>query len=164
MAFESYKLAWNYFQNNTGQMLNDTLVYKKFSDVTLICEDGQELESSRLVLSASSTFLGSILAESTDSFNRVILQGAKIDHLKILLDFIHKGEVWVGKCDIQELYKLAKVLDVKGLAKTIYESFIENGKYSRLKISLEFKKPAQSGKKVFGWGTVLYFTQISIHL
>lgn len=133
MAFENYKLAWNDFQNNTGQMLNDIFACQKFTDVTLVCDDGQTLESNKLVLSASSTFLGSVLAENTNNFNRVLLQGAKIDHLKILLDFIHKGEVWVGKCDIQELYKLAKVLGVKGLSNTIYETFIENSRTSRYK-------------------------------
>ena len=54
---EKLCLQWNDFKENVnsafGKLRND----KEFSNVTLACEDGQEIEAHKVILAASSPFL-----------------------------------------------------------------------------------------------------------
>ena len=53
---EKLCLQWNNFKENVnsafGRLRND----KEFTDVTLACEDGQQIEAHKVILAASSPF------------------------------------------------------------------------------------------------------------
>ena len=58
---EKLCLKWNDFQENTASafaVLKDDL---DMSDVTLVCEDGQQVEAHKVILAASSPFFFELL-------------------------------------------------------------------------------------------------------
>ena len=60
-ADEKLCLQWNDFKENASSAFGDLRQDKEFTDVTLVCEDGQQVEAHKLVLVASSPFFLNIL-------------------------------------------------------------------------------------------------------
>ena len=54
---EKLCLQWNDFKENVSSAFGDLRQDKEFTDVTLACDDGQQLEAHKVVLVASSPFL-----------------------------------------------------------------------------------------------------------
>ena len=50
---EKLCLKWNDFQENVNSAFGDLRGSGDFSDVTLACEDGQQIEAHKVVLAAS---------------------------------------------------------------------------------------------------------------
>ena len=50
-------MQWNDFKENAISSFEDLRQDKDFTDVTLACEDGQQVEAHKVVLVASSPFL-----------------------------------------------------------------------------------------------------------
>ena len=57
-------LQWNDFKENVSSTFGDLREDKDFTDVTLACEDGQQVEAHKVVLIASSPFFLNILTVS----------------------------------------------------------------------------------------------------
>ena len=53
---EKLCLKWNDFQENVNQAFSSLREDKDLSDVTLACEDGQQVEAHKVILAASSPF------------------------------------------------------------------------------------------------------------
>ena len=53
---EKLCLQWNDFKENISSAFGDLRQDKEFTDVTVVCEDGQQVEAHKLVLVASSPF------------------------------------------------------------------------------------------------------------
>ena len=53
---EKFCLKWNDFRENVATAFGSLREDNTFSDVTLTCEDGQQVEAHKVVLSASSPF------------------------------------------------------------------------------------------------------------
>ena len=51
---EKFCLKWNDFQENISSAFGSLREDRDFSDVTLACEDGQQVEAHRVILAASS--------------------------------------------------------------------------------------------------------------
>ena len=51
---EKLCLQWNDYQENTKSALGNWRQDKDFNDVTLACEDGQQVEAHKVILAASS--------------------------------------------------------------------------------------------------------------
>ena len=60
-ADEKLCLQWNDFRENISSAFEDLRQDKEFTDVTLACEDGQQVEAHKGVLVASSPFFQNIL-------------------------------------------------------------------------------------------------------
>ena len=58
---EKYCLKWNQFQENIGQSFNLLREENDFCDVTLACDDDDQIEAHKSVLAASSTFFKTLL-------------------------------------------------------------------------------------------------------
>ena len=58
---EKLCLQWNGFRNNVSSTFKDLRDDKDFTDVTLACEDGQQVEAHKVILAASSFFSRSCL-------------------------------------------------------------------------------------------------------
>ena len=54
---EKLCLQWNDFRLNISSAFGELREDKEFTDVTLACEDGQQVEAHKVVLIASSPFL-----------------------------------------------------------------------------------------------------------
>ena len=58
---EKLCLQWNDFRENVSSAFGDLREDKEFTDVTMACEDGQQVEAHKVVLIASSPFFLNIL-------------------------------------------------------------------------------------------------------
>ena len=61
-ASEKLCLKWNDFQANISSSFGELRSDKDFTDVTLACEDGTQLEAHKVILASSSPFLAALAA------------------------------------------------------------------------------------------------------
>ena len=61
---EQLCLQWNDFRENVNSAFGSLRNDKDFTDVTLACEDGQQMEAHKVILAASSPFFEKILQKS----------------------------------------------------------------------------------------------------
>ena len=57
-------LQWNDFQKNVANAFRNLREDKEFADLTLVCEDGNQIEVHKVVLSSSSPFFKKLLAKN----------------------------------------------------------------------------------------------------
>ena len=117
MTFSSEKfcLKWNDFQLNIGSSYNDLRNNPDFSDVTLVCEEDQQVEAHRIILASSSTFFNNVLKRNTHSHPMIYMKGLKAKDLMAILDFIYHGEANICQEDLDGFLALAENLQLKGL-------------------------------------------------
>ena len=118
MAAEILFLQWNEFQGNQMSSYRSLRKTPDFSDVTLVCEDGQRIEAHRLVLASSSLFFQDLLQREVNPHPLVFMRGLTHNTLAALVDYIYHGEAEVKKSDLEEFLKAAGELRVKGMTRT----------------------------------------------
>ena len=82
-----------------------------FCDVTLACEDGQQV-----VLSTSSPFFESLLKRSKRSHPLIYTRGIKSLNLSLLVDFLYFGETSVRRENLEAFLSITDELKVAGLS------------------------------------------------
>ena len=112
---EKFCLKWNDFQENIigsfQQLRNDT----EFSDVTLVCEEDQQIEAHRVILSACSPFFKTVLNRNKHLHPLIYMRGLRVKNLVAIMDFIYYGEANVFQEDLDSFLALAEELQLKGL-------------------------------------------------
>jgi hypothetical protein len=88
---------------------------KDFFDVTLTCEDDQQLEAHKVILSACSPFFRNILRRNPHAHPLLYLKGVKYTDLQSVLNFMNHGEVNVAQEELNSFLAVAEDLRVKGL-------------------------------------------------
>ena len=78
---EKLCLKWNDFHQNLATSYRDLRETPDFSDVNLVCEEDQQVEAYRVILSACSPFFANILKRNTHSHPMVYMRGVKIENL-----------------------------------------------------------------------------------
>ena len=115
MANEKLCLKWNDFQDNISkafESLGDSL---DFSDVTLACEDGQQVEAHKVVLISSSPFFKNLLQRNKHPHPLIYMRGLKSKDLVAMIDFLYHGEANVYQENIDSFLAIAEELQLKGL-------------------------------------------------
>ena len=100
-----------------------------FSDVTLVCEDDQQVEAHKVILSACSPFFNSVLRRNKHSHPMIYMRGMKSEDLTAIVDFIYHGKTTVYQNDLENFLALAEELQLKGLNRPediILEEKVEN--------------------------------------
>ena len=85
-------LQWNDFQENVKVALVNLRSDKSFTDVTLACEDGQQLEAHRVILAASSPFFQKLLQTTKHPNPLIYMRGVRFEDLLAIIDFLYCGE------------------------------------------------------------------------
>ena len=82
MATNGQKLClhWNEFRENVSTAFGDLRQDKEFTDVTLACEDGQQVEAHKVVLVASSPFFQHILKRNKHSHPLIYMRGVRSEN------------------------------------------------------------------------------------
>ena len=65
-ASEKLCLQWNDFKDNVSSSFGGLREDKDLTDVTLACEDGQQVDAHKVILAASSPFFKDILKRNKD--------------------------------------------------------------------------------------------------
>ena len=60
-VMEKLCLQWNDFKENTSSSFRELREDEDLTDVTLVCEDGKQVEAHKIILAASSPFFMEIL-------------------------------------------------------------------------------------------------------
>ena len=108
-------LQWNDFKENVSSAFGDLREDKDFTDVTLACEDGQQVEAHKVVLIASSPFFLNILKRNKHPHPLIYMKGVKSENLVAMVDFFYHGEANVFQENLDSFLVLAEEFQLKGL-------------------------------------------------
>ena len=78
-------LKWHDFQDNVIAVFQSLRKERDQGDVTLACEDGQQVAAHRVILAASSPFFHAILKKNKHPHPLVFMRGVKLEGLVNLL-------------------------------------------------------------------------------
>ena len=112
---EKFCLKWNDFQHSIVSSFQGLREETDFSDVTLVCEDNQQIQSHRIILTACSPFFSRVLKQNKHSHPTIYMRGLKAKDLVAIVDFIYHGEANVYHEDLDGFLALAEELQLKGL-------------------------------------------------
>ena len=90
---EKLCLQWNDYQQNIKGAFSLFREDKGFNNVTLVCEDGQQLEAHKVILAASSPFFQNLPRRNKHPHPMVYMRGMKFDELSAIVDFGCSGHI-----------------------------------------------------------------------
>ena len=108
---EKLCLQWNDFQANANSAFGKLRSDNEFSDVTLACDDGQQLEAHKVILAASSPFFQNLLKKNKHPHPLIYMKGFKHEILLAVLDFLYLGEANVFQESLASFLKLLRNSD-----------------------------------------------------
>ena len=114
---EKLCLQWNDFRNNISSAFGDLRDDKDFTDVTLVCEDGQQVEAHKVVLISSSPFFLNILKRNKHPHPLIYMRGLQYENLLSMVDFLYRGEANVYQENLDSFLTMADEFQLKGLNK-----------------------------------------------
>ena len=154
---EKLCLKWNDFQKNITSLFRDLRSDIEFSDVTLVCDEDQQVEVHKIILKSCSPFFSKVLTKNKHSHPWIYMRGTKAKTLGSIVDFIYYGEANIYQEDLNDFLVLAEELQLKGLSGnqsdiinegTLEEPKVLDESYKRDKIKRHLKaKPEASGVK-----------------
>ena len=112
---EKLCLQWNDFKENISTSFGDLRSDKGFTDVTLVSEDGQQVEAHKVVLASSSPFFKELLRKNIHPHPLVYMRALKSEDLVAMVDFLYLGEANVFQENLDSFLALAEELKLKGL-------------------------------------------------
>ena len=112
---ENFCVKWGDFQDSVISTFVSLRKTCEFSDVTLACEDGQQVEAHKVILAASSPFFQKLLQRDRHPHPLVYMKGVNAGELAGIVDFLYYGEANVEEDSLDAFLKLADELQLKGL-------------------------------------------------
>ena len=112
---EKLCLQWNEFQENIKSAFRAFRDDNDFADVTLVCEDGQQIKAHKVILAASSPFFQKLLGLNKHPHPLVLMRGMKSYDLWPILDFLYHGEANVFQESLDSFLAIAQEFQLKGL-------------------------------------------------
>ena len=113
---EKFCLKWNDFQGNIHSTFSSLREDTDFADVTLVCEDGQQVGAHKIILVASSPFFHNLLKRNKHAHPLIYMRGVKSEDLVAILDFLYYGEARIYQEHLDSFLAIAEELKLKGLA------------------------------------------------
>ena len=92
-----------------------------FSDVTLVCEEDQQIEAHKIILATSSTFFNAVLKRNKHSHPMIYMKGIQAKYMLAIVDYIYSGETNIKQEDLDGFLALAVELKLKGLDRAVTE-------------------------------------------
>ena len=112
---EKLCLKWNDFQDNISNAFAALADSLDFSDVTLACEDGHQVEAHKIILATLSPFFQDLLTSSSKHSHPLIyMRGVKSEDLKAIVEYLYKGEANVFEENLDSFLAIAEELKLKG--------------------------------------------------
>ena len=90
------------------------LYVKDFSDVTLVCEDGQ-IQSQKLILSESSKVFKKMLS-TAKNVTKLQLNGITVSEMTQILNLVYKGEIVVDENEFERISMKGRILEFVGFS------------------------------------------------
>ena len=86
---EKLCVQWNDFRDNVNCAFKNLREDPDFADVTLACEDGEQVEAHKVILAASSPFFQSLLGRIKHPHPLIYMRGMKSEDLLAIVDFLY---------------------------------------------------------------------------
>lgn len=98
-----------------GSIFTEMYKDKALTDCTL-CVGQQKIDAHRIVLAASSSYFRNLFERPAHPYNypTITMDQAYFEDLKLVLEFMYKGEVLVPQDRYQQVLRLASSLEVEG--------------------------------------------------
>ena len=71
-------MQWNEFQENIKNSFGNLRENNEFADVTLVCEDGHQVEARKVILPASSPFFQKLLGRNQNPHPLILYERGEI--------------------------------------------------------------------------------------
>jgi len=113
---EKLCLKWNDFQDNVTSTFRERRKDMEFADVTLACEDGQQVEAHKVILASASPFFLDLLKRNKHPHPLIYMRGIKSEDLVAIVDFLYYGEANVYQENLDYFLSVAAELKLKGLS------------------------------------------------
>jgi len=110
---------WDKHERNISEAFHSLRNDEHFCDVTLACGDCCQFQAHKVVLSLGSSFFEQILKSHKHPNPLLYLKDVGGNHMKLLLDFMYSGEVFVKGEELESLIQTAEELGVRGLTSTV---------------------------------------------
>jgi len=140
---EKLCLKWNDFQENAISAFGTLREDREFADVTLACEDGQQVEAHKVILASSSPFFLNLLKKNKHPHPLIFMRGLKSEDLVAIVDFLYFGEANVYQEKLDSFLAVAEELQVKGLMGSGAETEIEEA-YMKFMPKKKTAKPVKN--------------------
>ena len=111
-------MTWNEFQEKVNVTFKELRSNMEFADVTLVCEDGQQIKAHKAIISKLCPFFSDVLRNDFNPHPFIYMMGVGSAELDAFIDFLYKGESNVGQESLNNLLDLAKRLRVTDLSMT----------------------------------------------
>ena len=111
-------LKWNDFTAKINFTLGELRSNSGFADVTLVCEDGQQIKAHKIILSSLCPFFLDIFRNDFHPHPLIYMMGAESNVLAAIVDLLYKGESTIGQDNLENFLALAKRLRLTDLSKT----------------------------------------------
>ena len=112
---EKLCLQWNDFKDNAIGAFASLSQDKDFADVTLACEDGEQVEAHKVILAASSPLFQNLLSRNKHAHPLIYMRGVKSEDLLAIIDFLYCGEANVYQENLDSFLAISEELQLKGL-------------------------------------------------
>ena len=112
---EKLCVQWIDFKENAKSSFGNLREDNDFTDVTLACEDGKQIEAHKVILASSSPFFQNILRKNKHIHPLIFMRGVKSDDLLAIVDFLYSGEANVYQENLDSFLAIAEELQLKGL-------------------------------------------------
>ena len=107
---EKFCLKWNEYPINVSKSFGSLREETDFADVTLACEDGQQVQAHKFILATSSPFFQNILIRNKHEHPLIYMRGMKSDNLVAILDFMFHGEANIYQENLDTFLGIAEEL------------------------------------------------------
>ena len=92
MSEKKLCLKWNDFKDIRNSTFENLRNYVDFADVTLACEEGQQVKAHKVILAAASPFFQNILKKTQHPHPLIYTRALKLEDLVAIVDFLYYGE------------------------------------------------------------------------
>ena len=116
---EKLCLQWNDFKENVITAFGSLREDNNFADVTLACEDGQQVEAHKVILASSSRFFQNLLEKNIHPFPIIYMRGMKYDDLLAIVNLLYFDEANVCQENVDSFLKIAEELQLQGLTRAV---------------------------------------------
>ena len=109
-------VSFDDFNLQTKETICSLFESENFADVTIVCNDGDQVPAHKFVLSSSSSLLHKMLTNSSNRLqNRndfIFLPTVKLKELQPLLQFMYLGQTKIGQDSIETFFRMAADLKI----------------------------------------------------
>ncbi|XP_022125777.2 zinc finger and BTB domain-containing protein 14 isoform X2 [Pieris rapae] len=120
---DTYQLKWNSHSSHLNGFLASLLCSERFTDVVLCTMDGSQIPTHKFILSSCSVYFSGLF-EGQRSVTRmgeilyvVLPSEISTKALKILVEYMYKGETTVSNGVLDMVLKAGEVLKIRGLCR-----------------------------------------------